>query len=491
MIDDKKVFIPLRKELLSSEKKELKQKRKRTVLIVFLCILFLLIGTGLGIFLYGQLHRGTNSDSAVLNEIEYIMENYWLYANDHDDLRSELEDKAFYGMTYFEEDPYTTYMSADEVVEFSSSINMDYVGIGVQFSLHNDIASVDRVFMDSPAMEAGMQVGDIIVKIDGIEITGMTTSEIKELVLGEEGTYVNIEVNRGGQSVELSIKRAEIDSSVYVYAQDNYVFLELMSFGVNTGTACMNYLNEYEDYDRIVIDLRDNTGGYQSSVEEIAGLFIGDNEIYMTQKDAFGNELIDRTSCRKTFANFKKIVILTNSRTASAAEVLTICLKEQHDDVTIVGETTYGKGVIQSNHTLMNGGNIKFTSYNWYSPNGVSINGVGITPDIEVLLPDIMYEYEPIMSDDAILEYDCVDAIVRFVEMELDYLDYDIDRTDGYFDESLVEALTVFRAENGLGEGGIIDKKTYNALYSKVSYEAYSNEDRDSQKAKAIELMKG
>ena len=483
------VIVGLEKIPLKSEREEKKKKRRRVFVTILLCFLFLIIGlVGGSMFSYALHPINKMSNSTTIGEIEGVLSKYWIYSKDYDNLQEELENKAFYGMTSFEEDPYTTYMSKDELAEFSTGINMDYVGIGVQYSLTNNTAIIERVFADSPAEKAGLLPGDIIAAVDGKSINGLTTEEIKNMVIGEKQTEVVITIIRDNKKINLTAIRDAVDSSVYCYANNDYVVMELSSFGEATGKECMAYLNQYKDYEKIIIDLRNNSGGYQTSVKEIAGLFIGNGEVYLRQKDVDGNEVADYTVCDKTYDNFKKTILLVNGNTASAAEVFAICLKEQLDNVTIVGDTTYGKGVIQTTHYLMDGGVLKFTSFNWYSPNGVSIHKTGIKPDVEVKQDDIAYEYYLDMKEDEAYEYDSVNDIVRICEMALDSLGYDVDRTDGYFDESFDEALRSYKADNNLENDGVLNIDAYNAIMSDVIAHL-SMPENDTQFLRAIELL--
>lgn len=486
----KTVTVGLEKVLLKSEREEKRQKTKHRVLIILLCVLFLIIGFGGGVLFVYQVHPTNKADSTnTLGEIEALMENYWIYSNEYENLETLLEDKAFYGMTRFDEDPYTTYMSNAELDEFASSINMDFVGIGVVYSTASGKAVIQRVIKDSPAEKVKLQAGDIIEKVDGISIDNLSSSEIKELVLGEIGTEVVITITRNNTSFDVSVIRDEVDNTVYCYAQDDYVVMELSSFGNATGKDCMSYLDEYTDYSKLIIDIRNNTGGYQTSVKEIAGLFIGDGQVYLRQKDVNGLEAYDLTQCSKTYTNFNKIIILINGETASAAEVFAICLKEELPYVTLVGETTYGKGVIQTTRSLLNGGVLKFTSYYWYSPNGESINNVGIKPDVEVKLDDIAYEYYSKLDDDENYKYDSVNESVRISEMALKFLGYNINRTDGYFDESFELALNEYKANNNMDMDGTLDNDTYQAIMSSVVL-GLADASKDYQMLKAIDLLK-
>lgn len=483
------IFIGFEKGEFRADRLEKKNKKKNVIVTIILCLLFLVIGFAGGTLYVLNVHPTNKADATnTLGEIEGVLQKSWIYAKDYDNLQSSLEDKAFYGMTSFADDPYTTYMSNQELQEFANGINMDYVGIGVQYRMQNGLALVERVFVNSPAEKAGILPGDIIAKVDGQSVEDLESEEIKALVLGEEGTEVVITVLRDNKEIELTAIRSPIDNSVYCYTQDNYVVMELSSFGNTTGKECMNYLDEYSDYKNIIIDLRNNTGGYQTSVKEIAGLFIGNGKVYLKQEDAKGNMVDDLTECVKTYDNFEKIILLVNNNTASAAEVFTICLKEQLDNVTIVGDTTYGKGVIQTTHYLANGGVLKYTSYNWYSPNGISIHKTGIKPDYEVRLSDIYYEYYLDMAEDEKYEYDSVSAIVAVCQKALSFLDYDIDRTDGYFDNSFKEALIAYKTEKAMNDVEVLDYDSYNSIMSDAILELSSIE-KDYQFKKAIELI--
>ena len=283
--------------------------------------------------------------------------------------------------------------------------------------------------------------------------------------------------------------RGVVSSTVYAYIKDGVIVMELDSFGETTAEEVARYLDEYIDYDKIIIDLRYDTGGYQSAVRDISGLFIGPKEVYLRQRDVNGVEMVDVTPFGiKKYSNLKKVVVLTSRDTASAAEVLTIVLKERCDAI-IVGETTYGKGVIQTNRMLRNGGVLKLTTYYWYSPDGVSIDKTGIKPDYEVKMPDIYYQYYYDMEEDETYEPDSVSDSVRYAQIAMDYLGYDLERTDGYFDRSFAEALISFRGEHGLSAIAVLDRDTFTAIIAETRSELSSNPEKDMQLLKALEVI--
>ena len=491
-MEDEKVRVKVHKVLLESERQELKAKRRRKLLIALLCVLFLAVGL-VGGFTVAGLLRGTSVAAFKTNKLDKItayFDSVWLYKNDYENLQETMEDRAFYGMTNFEEDPYSTYMSKEELERFTTSINNDYVGIGAQYSYANGTGTVTKVFKDSPAERGGLLPGDIFYKVDGQLAEELDSDGIKERIQGEEGTSVKVIVLRSGKEVELVFIRGAIEYTAYAETQDDYVYLNIMSFGDSTTEECIRYLNDYKDYSKIIIDLRDNTGGYQGSVQGVAGLFIGPNKIVLNETDNTGKTLSYPTIVKEYFDNFNKIIVLTNANTASAAEVLSICLKEQHEDTTLVGTTTFGKGVVQTSYALEDGSALKITTSYWTSPNGVSINKEGVKPDVEVYLDDVLYENVYSFADEEdVYEIDSVSSFTRIAELGLRFLDYEVDRVDGYFDDSFAKALRTYKVDNGLEDNELLDNNTYEAIISSVVREYNINKEKDLQLQKAIELL--
>lgn len=490
-MEEEKVRVKVQKVLLESERRELRAKRRRRFLIFLLCFLLLIVGCVIG-YTVSSIQRGTSIAAfkrEKLDKITSYFKSTWLYKNDYEDLETTMEDSAFYGMTTFEEDPYSTYMSKDEMESFAASINNNYVGIGAQYSYTGGIGEITRVFKGSPAEKGGLLAGDILYLIDGKSIEGLDSEQVKERIIGEEGTQVKITVLRSGKEIELTFIRGAIEYTSYAEDRDSYVYLNIMSFGQSTADECIKYLDNYKDKSSIIIDLRDNTGGYQDAVQEVAGLFLGQDVTVLNETDNNNVTRSFNTIVKRYYDNFKKIVVLTNENTASAAEVLTIALKEMHENTTQVGTVTYGKGVVQSSFYLEDGSALKITSSYWTSPKGTSINKVGVIPDIEVKQDDIMYETIYALQDDEVYGIDTVSPFAKLSELGLEFIGYDIDRVDGYFDKSLEDAVIKFQEDNRIEATGLIDKDTYEAILSSVTREYSSNPLKDKQLQKAIEVL--
>lgn len=491
MEEEKKYIIKLKKVPLASERAEIKENRKKKLLIVLLCLFIFVSGFFVGAFIFNVRvnDRYTSIADDKFNAIKDYLENVWLYKDNYEDLEKTLNDKAYFGMMTFEEDPYTTYMSYEEMLEYSKNINMNYIGIGVQYYNFNDIVLITKVFKDSPAFKAGILSGDIIKKVDGISLKGATNERIKELVLGEKDTKVVITVERNNEEYDIDVIREEVYSTVYAKAIDDCVLLEIMSFGENTAKECINYLEEYKDYHKLIIDLRSNGGGYQSAVQEVASLFLGENKIVMRQIYNNDKEEITKTIKTNYYDNFEKIIILTDGNTASASEVLTLALKEGHPDCISVGEKTYGKGVVQTSYYLKDYSSLKITTSAWLSPSGESIEGKGIKPDIEVKLDDIFYMTNISFKEDQIFKYDEVSTFIKISQLGLEYIGYDVSRNDGYFDESFIRTLNEFKKDNDLPINDVLDYDTYKTIISKITYLRVMDETKDPQLQKAKELL--
>ena len=489
MEEEKIDFEKMKRVPLASERAEIRSRRRKRFLVFLLCLLSLMAG----IFadrVYTLANPVQKKESNIYEQIKSIMGHTWLYSDLYEDLDKELEDKALYGMTAFDFDPYTTYMSDEEMNSFTDSINGNYVGIGVEYTNFNGKAMIVKVFYSSPAEKAGLQAGDAILKVDGIDIVDADTEQIRSLVLGIEGTEVVLTIERGTEVFDVTVIRGVVNSTVFAYKKDDLIVMELNSFGSTTCEECIKYLDNFAGAGKIIVDLRGNGGGYQGSVRDICGLFIGPDEVYLRQRGVDGKETSDYTPSDSKHYDFDKIVLLVNGDTASAAEVFTIAVKERCENVTIIGEKTFGKGVIQTNRVLNNGGVLKLTSYYWYSPDGVSIHEEGIAPDIEVKMPDIYYESYYDLEEDEAYEFDSVSDSAKVTQKALQYLGYDIERTDGYFDASLRDALISYQAEHSLKADGILDQTTFSSIISETSRELSINDEKDTQLQKALEVVR-
>ncbi len=480
-----------------------KQNRSLKTWLAVLAVLMFAFGWLFGSFLpvpYIQTLRGgvssifVSSSKAKFEQILSIMSNDWFFADSIEDVGSRLTDQALYGMTDNEEDIHTSYMSAEEIESFTQAINRNFVGIGVQFTSSQDgLHIITRVFRDSPAEKAGVQAGDIIHAVDGTVVDDMDAAGIKELVQGEEGTDVNVTFIRENKVITLKITRAQVAMTVEGdVTEEGYGLLEIEQFGTTTGKEVAQYLQEFNEagVTKLIIDLRLNGGGYLDALQEVMSSFLPADTVFITREYSDGTKTKTETKSGAEYS-FSPIVILVSENTASAAEAFTMAMREQRDDVTVVGNTTYGKGTVQVTKYFNDGSGIKYTDSKWMSPDGVWINDTGIEPDVKVLNHEILYRTYSAMEENETAEPDTVSEYTEVAQLCLDYLGYEPDRKDGYFSQQTLECLKKFEADSGLEESETLNASVYNALISAVVLDWNTGTEHDLQMQKAMEILNG
>ncbi len=443
-------------------------------------------------FSSGILHNTEMDANDKFQSALEIMTQDWFFADTIDDLETRLTDQALYGMTSNEEDTHTTYMSAEEEQEFTDSINRDFVGIGISYKTTEDgLPVITYVIPGSPAEEAGLQAGDILISVDGESCAGWDSQTMQDRVRGEEGTTVIIGVQRGSQELEFTITRAAVSSTAQGYVREDGIgYLQMVQFGNGTPEEVAGILDQFEEQGvtKIIIDLRSNGGGYLTSMQEVGSCFLDKGDLMIKQVYKDGTST-DTKATGGRYESFGPIVLLVSENTASAAEAFTLALMEQRDDVTVIGTTTYGKGTAQVVRYFSDGSAINFTTSKWLSPSGLWINNTGITPDITVELPEAVSRSYYEMSDADTCQVDSVSEFAAAAQLALDFLGYEVDRTDGYFSVQTETALKQFETDQGLTADGILDVETYNALISWMSSVWSSDESRDTQLQKALEVL--
>lgn len=319
----------------------------------------------------------------------------------------KLIDGAINGIFENIDDPYTRYLTPDEFDEAVNAGNQEYCGIGIHISLTKDSeeAIIVGVMPETPAKKAGIRAGDVIKKVDNIVVTADNYYEASNAIKGEEGTSVKLVLERNGRDIEFNVVRAKIISSDISSSVINNKIGYIKIFSFEQGVY-ENFRDEYnrllkeEKVESIIIDLRDNPGGFVDETVRIADLLCGSGTII---KQEYG----DGTT-RMYTSNASKcevpLVVLVNENSASASEILAGSIKDLHAGK-LVGTTTFGKGIMQSYIPLETGGGVAITVAKYYTASGVEIHGHGITPDIEQNLKEgqsIDYSANP--NTDAQLE---------------------------------------------------------------------------------------
>ncbi len=295
-------------------------------------------------------------------------------------------DGAKKGMVDALGDTYTTYMNAEKSADFYDDLHGNVgSGVGVEMGLRDGYVRVLRTLPDNPARAAGVLAGDIIYKIDDEEVWSSSSEEIAKKLRGETGTKVKLTVVRSGKEISFEMTREEINNvSVYVEYDNSTAIITLIRFDSDTGVKVQKIASEFKNkgINKIILDLRGNGGGYVSAAQDLLALWLDGEKMYTQKSLHFGNVTTSTVSGKAILKDIKTIV-LVNGSTASASEIAAGALQD-YGKATIVGEKTYGKGVVQSLFNLSDGATLKITTADWYTPEDRSINGEGITPDIEV-----------------------------------------------------------------------------------------------------------
>lgn len=343
-----------------------------------------------------------------LKSIEYVLDEKFLY--DYD--KQKLSDYAALGATMALEDPYTVYYSKEEFTDYMDMGSGDFVGIGVTvvFDKENDEIDVISVLEDSPAMLAGMLPGDVIVGVDGERYSGSQMNEVVSKIRGiglekVEDTSVVVTVIRDGKEMDVTIVRKRIHEKTVKYEMHSgdVGYIRITSFnresvgdGISTDSEFAKAVSELsaKGMKKLVIDLRDNGGGDLDVVSEIIDSIVPEGLI-MYSMDKYGVRDELKSDAREMNI---PMAVLVNGNSASASELMTGALRDYKKAV-IVGEKTFGKGVMQQVFPFSDGSGMTITIAKYYTPSGVCVHDEGITPDIVVEPAENLKNY-PVSSID-------------------------------------------------------------------------------------------
>ena len=317
-------------------------------------------------------------------DTEVMKEAYRQLAANYDgDLdANKLSDGAARGMVKAVGDDYTTFLDKEEAAEFNKSLNGEVSGIGAEIGVRNLQPTVLRVLDDSPAKKAGLKTGDIFVAVNGTSVAGETASGVADKVTGEAGTTVKLTMRRGSESLDFSITRAQIsDPSVRWSVSDDVGILTISRFDDNTGSLARKAAKEFIDkgVKSVIVDLRNNGGGYLTAAQEVASLWLDSGKTVVTEKSRGQVTETVKASGNPTLKG-KKTIVLVNGSSASASEIVAGALKD-YQAATLVGEKTFGKGTVQKVINLSDDRILKVTVARWYTPQDRNITKEGIQPN--------------------------------------------------------------------------------------------------------------
>lgn len=319
--------------------------------------------------------------------IDYI--SYYFYQEPDIDAMIEMAQR---GLLAGLEDNYTFYYNAEEWEEYWADDEGEYGGIGIQLlgNYTTGIVTITRIFRDTPAERAGLHKGDILIRVEDIDVDATSMQAAVNVMRGMEETTVNIEVIRAGEHIQFDIPRAliKINRVEYTMLEDNVGYIILYEFAGESDSEISAALKDLRSQGAtsLILDLRDNPGGWVNAAENIADLFL-DRELFFYAQDRYGNRDNYYTTNGKDDI---PLVILVNGSSASSSEILAGGLQDL-GRATIVGTQSFGKGIIQYVIPLSSGGEkdgFQFTYAQYYTSSGKAVHKIGITPDVIVEQPE-------------------------------------------------------------------------------------------------------
>ncbi len=356
--------------------------------VIIILITGIVVSIASGLIVYNNYDKLSVKEASNKDELSEFIESYNHIINSYveDVDKKELIDAAIEGMYNHLGDDYSMYLDVDNTNDLEEQLTGEYTGVGIE--IRTDVKEnnkfetvINRVFENTPAERAGLKAGDVLLKIDGEEV--VDASFIADTIKKGNKESYEITYKRNGKEHTVTLIRERVYiNSVTSKTYDNVGYIKVETFSATTEEQIRKAINAFDNkVTSLVIDLRDNTGGYLSAAEDVSELFLEKGSVVYQLKDRNG-KITKYEAKAGVLRNFNKIAILINSSSASASEILTLALKE-NIGATVVGVKSYGKGTVQETNTLSSGAMVKYTTSYWLSPNGNSINKQGIVPDIE------------------------------------------------------------------------------------------------------------
>ncbi len=403
-INDKENLEEVKEEIDDSNVREIIVERRsgfnfsEVIIIMIIAIMFgFLLGNIVNFVVFNDKSSNGDELDELVTTYNNIIDNYY-----EDVDKEELIDAGIQGMINYLDDPYATYFSGDASDDFNEELAGTYEGIGVEVMLKDGIISVGNVFDGSPADKAGVKIGDIITKVNDTDVTGKTLTEVVNMISGDDsGKSSKLTVTRNGEelSFELSkdtIETPVIESEIYENNNKKIGYIKIEIFNSNSYKQFNNALKKLEkkNIEGLVIDVRDNPGGYLSEVKNILCLFLNKKQVlYQLQTK---NETEKVYGTKKSIDRDYPVSVIINDESASASEILASAFKESYGSH-VVGINSYGKGTVQSASDLNSGDTIKYTVQKWLTPDGNWVNDKGVVPTDRV---------ETVLQEGETLNYD-------------------------------------------------------------------------------------
>ena len=320
-----------------------------------------------------------------LDYLEKLLQQYYIGEIDE----QKMDDAMAKAMVESLGDRWSRYQTAEEYAAYKDTMSNSYVGVGITISVREDGQGLDivEITKGSPAEEAGVLPGDRLIKVDGMDITGKTTTEVSALIKGEEGEQVILTLIRGAAELEVYVQRQRINTVVASsrMLQDGIGLITIDNFDDRCAQETIAAIEDLcnQGAKALIFDVRYNPGGYKAEMVEVLDYLLPEGDLFRTV-DYRGKEEVDTSDAR---CLEMPMAVLVNLHSYSAAEFFAAALSE-YEAAVIVGEKTFGKGYFQNTFALTDGSAVTLSIGKYYTPKGKSLAGVGLTPDVEVILTE-------------------------------------------------------------------------------------------------------
>lgn len=431
----------------------------------------------IGIIVYGVMKikaqpQEEQASFAVVNELHQLITSESVY-----DVNSEkLVEGALRGMANAINDPYSTYYSEQEAALHKQTLASERIGIGVELADANGKIIVVAPIKASPAEKAGIRPLDELIQINEVRLDGKSMGEVRKLMYGKEGEAVELVIYRPelDQHLKLVVKRERlkndtVEAEVLEVEGRKLGYITINLFGEKTAEEWKEALDGVmkEEVEGLIIDVRDNPGGYLHSVAQMMSMFEQKEKIfaYMQNHDGVTEPLKTKEVEQfKPYVNWLRdtpLTLIQNEGSASASEVFAGALQDWKRSV-IIGVTSFGKGTVQQTWDLQNGGEVKLSTNKWLTPSKKWIHDVGIEPDVEVTQHPL-YSVETKILKGRFEEGEYSEE-VAYSQRILSELGYSISRTDGFFDKDTAQEVESFRKKHDIAEGSYMDEVFFHEL---------------------------
>lgn len=366
-------------------KKSVEFNLVEVIFIILITGIVVSVASGLIVFKnYDKLSSVASSDSTTNfsefnNAYNHIVNSYVKEVD-----KDKLIEAAIEGMYTYLNDEYSIYMDEETTKSLEERLDGQYTGVGIEIITDkNNKIIINKVFSNSSAIDAGLKAGDELIALDGVLLSDKEYTYVSDTIKNSKKDTFMIKYIREGKEYEVTLKKKNIlIDSVVSKEYENVGYIQIQTFSATTSKQVKDKINNFsKNIDSLVIDVRNNTGGYLNAAYEIADYFVVKGKPIYQLKDR-ENKITIYKAKNDVLRNFKGISVLINNYSASASEILALALKESANATTI-GVKSYGKGTVQETDTLSSGAMIKYTTAYWLSPNGNTINTIGISPDIE------------------------------------------------------------------------------------------------------------